>query len=124
MEFSEQKFSISAVWSYDPIRVEKYNPFMTAQVCLCQTLSERPSYFLYQELHYKKLLHYFENVVQIYVKGPIFLMKKNANLTFMFFENLIWTMNTCTTSIKSIKEKLHGILIIHETINLPFTWSK
>ena len=30
MEFSEQKFFISAVWCYDTIRVEKYNLFMTA----------------------------------------------------------------------------------------------
>ena len=30
MEFSEQKFFISAVWCYGTIRVEKYNLFMTA----------------------------------------------------------------------------------------------
>ena len=30
MEFSEQKFLISAVWCYDTISVEKYNLFMTA----------------------------------------------------------------------------------------------
>ena len=30
MEFSEQKFLISAVWCYATIRVEKYNLFMTA----------------------------------------------------------------------------------------------
>ena len=52
---------------------------------------------------------------------PILLMKKNANLTFTFFENLIWTLNTCTIYIKGFKEKVHGLLNIHETIKLLFT---
>ena len=147
MEFSEQKFFISAVWCYDTISVEKYNLFMTAhekktftshsfvEIELKTFITEtviakaeyvwlKNNYFLYQELHYKKLLHYFENAIQIYVKGPILLMKKNANLTFMFFENLIWTLNTRTIYIKRFKEKVHGLLNIYETINLLFTSSK
>lgn len=34
--------------------------------------------FLLQELHHKKLLRYFKNVIEISEKGPVLPMKRNT----------------------------------------------
>lgn len=55
-------------------------------------------------------------------------MKKNANLTFTFFENFIWTLNTCTIYIKRFKEKAwafkysrnnQSAIYLEQTTNFP-----
>lgn len=39
--------------------------------------------YLHQELHDKKVLHYFKNVNQIYEIGPVLLVKKNASMNII-----------------------------------------
>lgn len=47
-------------------------------------LELKNDHFIHQELHYKKLLYYFENMGLIYKIGPVLLVKKNAGLNVIF----------------------------------------
>ena len=84
MEFSEQ-------WNSRFVHcTSKLKTFATEPVISSVEYAklEKNNYFLHQELHHKKLFHYFGKLAQIYETGLVFLMKKNATLAVTFFQKL------------------------------------
>ena len=105
--FFNGKFSLSPVSSYDTVRERKHQPFMSVQrksVFLSLSCTEnklktfttklvtakveyielKNNYFLHQELHQKKPLHYFKKAARIFETDPVLLIKNNTNLTVIF----------------------------------------